>query len=79
MPRPKKQHLKQRKDGRFCCVYHGKQFMGNTEEEALARYQTMIHHEDDADTNTTVLYNDSTIQALYDKVLAYVTEKGIGE
>ena len=52
---------------------------GYTEEEALARYQTMIHHEDDADTNTTVLYNDSTIQALYDKVLVYVTEKGIGE
>ena len=36
MPRIKKQHLKQRKDGRYCCVYHGKQFMGNTEDEALA-------------------------------------------
>ena len=36
MPRPKKQHLKQRKDGRYCAVYHGIQFMGNTEEEALA-------------------------------------------
>lgn len=36
MGRHKKQHLKQRKDGRYCAVYHGKQFMGNTEEEALA-------------------------------------------
>ncbi len=35
MPRQKKQHLKQRKDGRFCCKYHGLQFMGATEEEAL--------------------------------------------
>ena len=37
MPRQKKQHLKRRKDGRFCCVYHGKQFMGITEEEAFAK------------------------------------------
>ena len=36
MAREKKQHLKQRKDGRFRAVYGGKQFMGNTEEEALA-------------------------------------------
>lgn len=36
MPRPKKQHLKQRKDGRFCAVYQGRQFMGRTESEALA-------------------------------------------
>lgn len=35
MPRPKKQHLKQRKDGRYCCRYHGLQFMGATEDEAL--------------------------------------------
>jgi integrase len=39
MPRQKKQHLKQRKDGRYCCKYHGIQFMGNSEDEALdARY-----------------------------------------
>ena len=37
MPRPKKQRLKQRKDGRYCCVYKGIQFMGATEDEALAR------------------------------------------
>lgn len=36
MPRQKKQHLKQRKDGRYCCRYHGLQFMGASEEEALA-------------------------------------------
>lgn len=35
MPRQKKQRLKRRKDGRYCAVYHGKQFMGNTDDEAL--------------------------------------------
>lgn len=35
MPRPKKQVLKQRADGRFCCRYHGMQFMGNSSDEAL--------------------------------------------
>ena len=35
MPRPKKQILKQRADGRFCCRYHGIQFMGNSSDEAL--------------------------------------------
>ena len=36
MPRLKKQQLKRRKDGRYCCKYHGQQFMGRTAEEALA-------------------------------------------
>ena len=36
MPRQKKQHLKRRKDGRYCCKYHGLQFMGASEDEALA-------------------------------------------
>lgn len=36
MPRPKKQVLKQRADGRYCCKYHGIQFMGNSSDEALA-------------------------------------------
>lgn len=36
MPRQKKQHLKQRKDGRYCCRYKGQWFMGQTEAEALA-------------------------------------------
>ena len=37
MPRTKKQHLKRRKDGRFCAVFMGKQFMAWTEDEALAQ------------------------------------------
>lgn len=36
MPRPRKQVLKARKDGRFCCKYKGIQFMGNSSDEALA-------------------------------------------
>ena len=35
MARQKKQKLKRRADGRYCCRWHGKQFMGRTEEEAL--------------------------------------------
>ncbi len=35
MARLKKQHLKQRKDGRFACKYKGVFFYGKTEEEAL--------------------------------------------
>ena len=37
MPRQKRQHLKRRKDGRYCCVYKGRQFMGNSEDEAFAK------------------------------------------
>lgn len=36
MPRIKRQRLKRRADGRYKCVYHGHQFYGATEEEALA-------------------------------------------
>lgn len=36
MPRQKKQVLKQRKDGRYCCKYKGLQFMGNSSDEALS-------------------------------------------
>lgn len=35
MPRPAKQKLKKRKDGRYACVYHGIFFYGYTEDEAL--------------------------------------------
>ena len=35
MSRQKKQHLKRRADGRYCCRWQGKQFMGHTEDEAL--------------------------------------------
>lgn len=37
MPRQRRQHLKQRKDGRYCCTFRGKQFLGKTEEEALSK------------------------------------------
>lgn len=37
MPKPKRQHLKQRKDGRYKCVYKGIQFMGTTPDEALEK------------------------------------------
>ena len=42
MPRAKRQHLKQRKDGRFCCVYHGIQFMDKDEDKALAKRDDYI-------------------------------------
>ena len=35
MGRQKKQHLKRRKDGRYCAVYKGIQSMGNTKAAAL--------------------------------------------
>ena len=35
MSRQKKQHLKRRADGRYCCRWKDKQFMGRTEDEAL--------------------------------------------
>lgn len=37
MPRPKKQHLKRRSDGRYCCRYHDMWFFGDTEDEALEK------------------------------------------
>jgi len=37
MPRQKKQRLKERSDGRYKCVYNGRQFYGATSEEALAK------------------------------------------
>ena len=36
MPRPKKQHLKRRPDGRYACRYQDQWFYGETEEQALA-------------------------------------------
>ena len=36
MARIKKQTLKKRPDGRYCCTYHGKFFYGRTSDEALA-------------------------------------------
>ena len=47
MPRPKKQVLKQRKDGRYCCKYHGIQFFGATSDEALAAREEYKRREQD--------------------------------
>lgn len=45
MPRQKKQVLKQRADGRYCCKYHGIQFMGNSSDEALELRAEYIRQE----------------------------------
>ena len=45
MPRPKKQVLKQRKDGRYKAVYKGIEFMANSSDEALALRQAYIDRE----------------------------------
>lgn len=57
MPRQKKQHLKRRKDGRFCAVYHGKQLMGWTEEEAFQareEYKKQLEREEYISENPTI-------------------------
>ena len=58
MPRAKRQHLKQRKDGRYRAVYNGIQFMGASEEEALeareAYKRAEIRGESWNDKGTTV-------------------------
>ena len=46
MPRAKKPHLKRRKDGRFCCKYHGIPFYSyESDEAALALRQQYIDEE----------------------------------
>lgn len=42
MARPTKQHLTRRADGRYRCTYKGVQFMGATEQEALAKREQYI-------------------------------------
>lgn len=54
MPRPKRQHLTRRKDGRYKAVYRGIQFMGATEDEALKKRQDYI----DAEVRGEVLNRD---------------------
>ena len=57
MPKQKRQHLKRRKDGRYCCVFNGKQFMGSTEEEALAKreeYKQLLQSAEYSSINPTV-------------------------
>lgn len=51
MPRPKQQHLKQRKDGRYCCKYHGEQFLARTEKEAFALRDEYIRQEQQKEYN----------------------------
>lgn len=45
MPRVKKQRLKQRADGRYACVYHGRFFYGYTVDEALQAREEYKHQE----------------------------------
>ena len=45
MPRGRRPHLKQRKDGRYCKVYKGQQIMGNSEDEAYDKYDAIVEQE----------------------------------
>lgn len=49
MPRPKKQHLKKRPDGRYTCRYKDQWFYGNTEDEALQAREDYKKAEEDGD------------------------------
>ena len=42
MPRGRRPHLKQRKDGRYCKVYKGEQIMGRTEDEVYDKYDAIV-------------------------------------
>lgn len=42
MPRGRRPHLKQRKDGRYCKVYSGQQIMGWSEDEVYDRYDELV-------------------------------------
>lgn len=49
--------LKQRSDGRFCCKYKGRQFMGDTAEEAIRKrndYRFKVEHDIDEIRKITV-------------------------
>ena len=55
MPRKKKEHLKRRKDGRFCCKYHGIAFYSyESDEEALALRDEYIANEQKGFSRQTV-------------------------
>ena len=45
MPRGRRPHLKQRKDGRYCKVYKGQQIMGRSEDEVYDMYDQIIEDE----------------------------------
>ena len=42
MPRGRRPHLKQRKDGRYCKVYKGQQIMGRSEDEVYDRFDEIV-------------------------------------
>lgn len=58
MARAKKQHLKQRPDGRYVCRYKDQCFYGNTEEEALAAREEYKQAEKTGD----IFRSDVTLQ-----------------
>lgn len=45
MPRPRKEILKKRKDGRYATVYKGKRFYGKTSDEAIAKREAYKREE----------------------------------
>ena len=47
MPRGRRPHLKQRKDGRYRKVYKGQQIMGNTEDEVYDLYDAIVKAEEE--------------------------------
>lgn len=47
MPRGRRPHLKQRKDGRYKKVYKGQQIMGNTEDEVYDLYDALVKAEEE--------------------------------
>ena len=47
MPRGRRPHLKQRKDGRYCKVYKGQQIMGNSEDEVYDKYDAIVKMEEE--------------------------------
>ena len=69
MPRIKKQHLKKRKDGRYCCVYHGIQFMGATEEEALQKREEYKRNE----YTEAMIRENPTVEEYVDRWLLLTT------
>ena len=45
MPRGRRPHLKQRKDGRYCKIYKGQQIMGKSEDEVYDKYDEIVRQE----------------------------------
>ena len=77
MPRKKKEHLKRRKDGRFCCKYHGIAFYSyESDEEALALRDEYIANEQKGFSRQTVSdYALPWIKRTYPAVMDSTYEK----